>query len=292
MTTTLSVWWQAFRPKTLTAAVAPVLMGTAMAYGDGLAHWPSAAVCLLAAVMIQIGTNLANDYFDCRKGADTADRLGPTRVTQAGLIRPEAVRGAFVGAFALAGLACAWLVQRGGWPIALLGIVSILSGLFYTAGPRPLGYLGLGDLFVLVFFGPVAVGGTYYVQSLEINAAVIWAGFGPGLIATAILAVNNLRDRCTDQRCGKKTLAVRFGAEFTRYEYMTALFLAALLPVAVYGFIDDHRGILATPVVLLPAMPVLKTVLTTDGPALNTALADTGRLLLIYSVVFSMGWIV
>ena len=187
-------WIMAFRPKTLSASIAPVFIGTAMAFGDGIQHFPTAIVCLFAALAIQIGTNIANDYYDFKKGADTKERIGPARVTQTGLIPPTTVKRAFIIAFSIAALLSIWLIARGGWPIALIGICAIASGIFYTAGPRPLGYMGLGDLFVLIFFGPVAVAGTYYVQSLEINMAVIFAGFAPGFISVAILTINNLRD--------------------------------------------------------------------------------------------------
>ncbi|MBI4308915.1 MAG: 1,4-dihydroxy-2-naphthoate octaprenyltransferase, partial [Candidatus Omnitrophica bacterium] len=182
-------WLLAIRPKTLPAAIAPVAIGTAMAFGDGVAHWPSAFAALFAALMIQIATNLINDYCDFKKGADTKDRLGPVRVTQAGLIKPKIVLFAAVAAFLLSALACAYLIGRAGWVILFIGIASILSGIFYTAGPRPLGYLGLGEVFVFIFFGPVAVGGIYFVQSLDLNWAVIMAGLGPGFLSTAILAV-------------------------------------------------------------------------------------------------------
>ena len=178
----IKTWIMAFRPKTLSASIAPVFIGTAMAFGDGIHHFPTAFVCLFAALAIQIGTNIANDYYDFKKGADTSERIGPMRVTQAGLIKPSTVKLAFISSFAIAALASIWLIYRGGWPIATIVILSIISGIFYTAGPRPLGYMGLGDLFVLIFFGPVAVGGTYYAQSLEINAAVILAGLAPGLM--------------------------------------------------------------------------------------------------------------
>ncbi|MCA9403113.1 MAG: 1,4-dihydroxy-2-naphthoate polyprenyltransferase [Candidatus Omnitrophica bacterium] len=290
--TAIKNWMLACRPKTLPAAVAPVVIGTAMAFGDGLWHWPTALVCLLTAVTIQIGTNLANDYYDFKKGTDTAERVGPVRVTQAGLIKPETVRNAFAGVFAVTMLGFLILVQRGGWPIGLLGVVCILSGIFYTAGPKPLGYLGLGDLFVLVFFGPVAVGGTYLVQTYELNYAVLLAGLGPGLISVAILAVNNYRDIDGDRRSGKKTLAVRFGRTFGQYEYAVSLMLAALLPVLIYMLIHDHVAILVCSVISVLALPGIRTVFgSTDGARLNATLAFTGKILLIYSALFSVGWI-
>jgi 1,4-dihydroxy-2-naphthoate octaprenyltransferase len=288
----LKIWLLAFRPKTLSASVAPVFIGTAMAFGDGIQHLPTACVCLFAALAIQIGTNIANDYYDFKKGADSPERIGPTRVTQAGLVKPSTMRLAFLGAFSIAALSSIWLIYRGGWPIALIGVLSILSGIFYTAGPRPLGYMGLGDLLVLIFFGPVAVGGTYYVQSLEINMAVILAGFAPGFISVAILTINNLRDMGSDKKSGKRTLAVRFGRSFTISEYLFSIIAASVIPVIIYLFIEDHRFILTCSILTFIAIPIIKTVCEkTDGPSLNNALAQTGKLLMIYSVLFSLGWV-
>ncbi|MBP9854676.1 MAG: 1,4-dihydroxy-2-naphthoate polyprenyltransferase [Candidatus Omnitrophica bacterium] len=288
----LKNWIMAFRPKTLTASVAPVLIGTSMAYGDGLWHAPTAALCLVAALLIQIGTNLANDYFDFKKGTDAADRIGPVRVTQAGLIQPQVVKWSFIISFILALFCSVILVQRGGSSIGILAIICVLSGFFYTAGPRPLGYLGLGDIFVFIFFGPVAVGGTYYLQTFELNYAVIMAGFGPGLISMAILAVNNYRDIDSDRRSGKKTLAVRFGRSFAQYEYAASILLAAIVPVMIYLLILDHQSILYATTVGLLALPGIKAVFSSiDGPILNKTLGYTGLILLIYSILFSIGWI-
>ncbi|HBR14035.1 MAG TPA: 1,4-dihydroxy-2-naphthoate polyprenyltransferase [Candidatus Omnitrophica bacterium] len=282
----------AIRPKTLMAALSPVMIGTAMAFGDGVSHFPTAFLCLAGALLIQIGTNLANDYFDFKKGADTHERLGPTRVTQAGLISPGIIKWAFILTFALAALISTRLIERGGWPILVIGVLSIVSGILYTAGPWALGYMGLGDLFVLIFFGPVAVAGTYYVQSHEINNAVILAGLAPGLISVGILTINNLRDKDSDQSSGKKTLAVRFGKSFAQMEYLIAILTAAVIPVFIYIYIEDHIWILACVIISLLAVPAFKTVLTkSDGPSLNLALAFTGELLFIYSLLFSLGWV-
>lgn len=288
----LKIWLLAIRLKTLPAGIAPVLMGTIMAFGDGIGHVPTALVCFLTALLLQIGTNLANDYYDFKKGADTIDRVGPTRVTQAGLISPGQVKAAFIGVFALAALASVCLVTRGGWPIAVLASLAILSGIFYTAGKYPLGYLGLGDILVFIFFGPVAVAGTYYVQSLELNSAIIFAGVAPGLFSVAILTVNNLRDIDSDRKSGKNTLAVRFGRGFALSEYLFCVLGACVVPVFIYMFIEDHLLILVSSAISLAAIPTFKTVLTrTDGVALNAALASTARLLLIYSVLFAAGWL-
>jgi 1,4-dihydroxy-2-naphthoate octaprenyltransferase len=246
----------------------------------------------MAALLIQIGTNLANDYFDFKKGADTEQRLGPTRVTQAGLVKPGEIKSAIFLVFGLAVLCCIGLIIRGGWPIAVLAVLSILSGIFYTAGPRPLGYLGLGEIFVFIFFGLVAVGGTYYVQSFEINPAVILAGAGPGFLSSAILAVNNLRDIETDRASGKRTLAVRFGKGFAQMEYTSLIALASLMPVGIYFLTLDNTLTLAAAGILLPALPAIHAVYTyTDGRKLNNILAYTGLLLLLYSAWFAIGWV-
>ncbi|MFA5260213.1 MAG: 1,4-dihydroxy-2-naphthoate polyprenyltransferase [Candidatus Omnitrophota bacterium] len=285
------IWFLAIRPKTLPAGAAPVVLGTAMALSDGVPHWPSAWLALLGALCLQIGTNLANDYFDFIKGADTEDRLGPLRVTQAGLVDPRTMMFAVALAFGLAALASAGLILRAGWPVAVIAVTAILSGLFYTAGPYPLGYLGLGEVFVFVFFGPVAVMGTYYVQSFEMHTGVFFAGMAAGCFSSAILAVNNLRDIETDRRSGKKTLAVRFGRSFARKEYFTFIFTGSFLPVLLYMIIEDHRWILLCPLVCLVSLPCLEAVFTrTDGPALNKALVQTGLLLLVFTFLFSIGW--
>lgn len=285
-------WLLAIRPKTLPASISPVLIGTAMAIGDGIHHLPTAFLCFLGALLIQIGTNLANDYFDFKKGVDTSARTGPVRVTQAGLIKPWQMIIAILITFSLSALIAYVLYLRGGWPIAVIGVLGILCGIFYTAGPKPLSALGLGDVFVLIFFGPVAVAGTYYVQSFEINFAVILAGFAPGLISTAILTVNNLRDQETDQKAGKKTLAVRFGYAFAQMEFFYCVLGASLIPILIYALIEDHLAILFSSVIGLLAGPLFKNIFNpVDANSLNAVLHSTGKLLLIYSVLFSLGWI-
>jgi len=281
----------AARPKTLAASIAPVLVGSAMAAGDGVHHIPTAILCFLGALCIQIATNLANDYYDFVHGADTAERLGPTRVTQAGLVKPIFVQIGFIAFFTLALLVSIPLINRGGTPIIIIAIASVLSGIFYTAGPRPLGYMGLGDLFVLIFFGPVAVGGTYYVQSLEINSAVILTGFSVGLLSVAILCVNNLRDMESDRKTNKRTLAVRFGKSFAQIEYTTCLITAFLIPVLIYYLIDDHKPILICVTMLFCAIPLIVSIFKNEGAGLNPLLAQTGMLLLLYALLFSITWI-
>lgn len=285
-------WILAARPKTLWASIAPVVVGTALAYGDGAHHWPSALIALACAVLIQIGTNFANDYFDYEKGADTEERMGPLRVTQSGMVPPTTMKWATAVIFFFACVGGAILTWRGGWPIAVVGLLCILSGLLYTGGPYPLGYLGLGDLFVLIFFGPVAVGGTYYVQALQLNTTVLVAGMGPGLLITAILTVNNLRDIEVDRKAGKRTLAVRFGKTFTRWEYAFLVLVGISIPPFLYLRSGQHLSSLLSLLVVLPAISTFRGVFGhAEGPSLNPVLANTARMSLLYSVLFSVGWL-
>ena len=285
------IWFDAIRPKTLSAAFAPVLIGTAMAHAADALHWGAALCALGGALMIQIGTNFANDYFDFVKGADTDERLGPTRATAAGLISPENMRLAFIVSFLCVLPLGGFLLYRAGWPLLIVGLVSIASGILYTGGPAPLGYLGLGDLFVLVFFGPVAVGGTFYVQALTLPWEVVFAGLGPGLLSTAILVVNNLRDVNTDRKAGKGTLAVRLGTRFTRLEFATTIIGAAAVPAVLMVWMGAHTYALAASAILLPGAVLIRGVWKTEGAALNPYLGATGKLLMLYSVLFSIGWL-
>jgi 1,4-dihydroxy-2-naphthoate octaprenyltransferase len=287
------VWVEAARPKTLPAGCAPVLIGSVMALEARGFHLGAALCALLGALLIQIGTNYANDYFDFVKGTDTEKRIGPTRATAAGLVPPKAMLFATVLVFGLVFLPGAYLIQRGGIPILVIGVVSIACGILYTGGPWPLGYLGLGDLFVLVFFGPVAVAGTYYVQTQSFAWAPVFAGLGPGLFSTAILTVNNLRDIEGDRASGKKTLAVRFGRAFPRFEYVICLVGACLgVPLLLHLGTGAHRPVLVSVAALILGLPLMLTACTrTDGPTLNALLARTGKLLLLFSLLFSVGWI-
>ncbi len=288
------LWLMAIRPKTLWAGATPVLIGSALAADAGSFHALSALAALLGALLIQIGTNLANDYSDYFKGADTDERLGPVRVTQGGLIRPQVMKGAIIVTFGLAFLPGAYIIFRGGPVFLLIGLLSILSGVLYTSGPYPLGYLGLGELFVLVFFGPVATAGTYYVQTLSLAPYAVLAGLAPGLFSVAILIVNNLRDMEGDKRAGKKTLAVRLGPAFAKGEYLAALVLAGLgIPLLLCLLTGGHYYSLAGSLALFAAIPSARTVLfSADGPALNRALANTSKALLLFSVLFSIGWLI
>jgi len=288
----INIWIQAARPKTLWAGIAPVIIGSALAHGDGKFHLLSAIAATLASLLIQIATNLSNDYYDHIHGADTKERLGPTRVTQAGLVKPEIVRLAFIITFSLAFIIGLYLIWRGGLPILIIGILSIILGILYTGGPFPLGYHGLGDIVVLIFFGPIAVGGTYYVQTLEMTPIVLIAGLSPGLLSMALLTVNNLRDINTDRKAGKITLAVRFGEFFTKMEYLVSVTIACLIPAILFIIRDDHPYAAATTLVFIPAIPSIHKIFVKQiGSELNIILANTGKLLLLYSLIFSVGWI-
>lgn len=285
----LKVWLQATRPKTITAALVPVMVGTALAYRHGVARPLPALAALAGAMLIQVGTNLTNDYYDFKKGADTSERVGPQRVTQAGLVSPARVLGAALLSFGLAvavGLYLAWV---GGWPIVAIGVASVLSGYAYTGGPYPLGYNGLGDLFVMVFFGFVAVCGTYYVQALSVPAVSALVAVPVGALGTALIVVNNLRDADTDARVGKRTLAVRWGKGFAKVEYAALLVVAFAAPALLWAQRDAGPWIFL-PLFALPlAVGPLKTVLTAEGATLNGALHGTARLQLIFGLLFSLG---
>ncbi|MCB0195601.1 MAG: 1,4-dihydroxy-2-naphthoate polyprenyltransferase [Anaerolineae bacterium] len=287
----LQIWLLASRPKTLPAAAAPVLVGTAVAIGEHAFRLGPALAALLGALLIQIGTNFANDVFDFKKGADTTQRLGPMRVTQAGLLSPEQVMSGMWLTFGLATIIGLYLVFVGGWPIVVIGLLSIISGIAYTGGPFPLGYNGLGDLFVFIFFGLVAVCGTYYVQAGTVSPASVWAAVPVGLLATAILVVNNLRDIDTDRVAGKKTLAVRFGEQATQIEYFLLLGLSYIIPPLMWLLGLAPIGVLLTWLSVPMIKPLHHLIMHEKGRPLNMALAGTARLELVYSVLLSLGFV-
>ncbi len=285
------IWLLAARPKTLPAAIAPVLIGIVMAHESGGFDLWAAVAALLGAVLIQVGTNFANDYFDFKSGADEGNRLGPMRVTQAGLVSPTAMKTATTMVFLLAVLCGTYLVWRAGWPIVIVGSLAVLFGLMYTGGPYPLGYNGLGEIFVLVFFGPVAVAGTYYVQTLSFSEPAVMAGLAPGLLSVAILSVNNLRDIDGDRMAGKRTLAARFGRRFARIEYALAVIVASVIPVLMYLRYHDHQWAMLTVLVIPLALPSIAKMFFSSGRDINPVLAATGQLLLTYSLLFAIGWL-
>lgn len=287
---TAAVFFEAARPRTLPAGAAPVVLGIALAAADGGLHVVAAACAVIAALAIQIGTNYANDYFDFKNGADTDARVGPRRATQAGLVSPSTMRAAFVVAFAIAVAFGSYLVWRGGWPIVVVGVLSVICGILYTGGPKPLGYLGLGDVLVLLFFGPIAVAGTVYVQTLKLSWPAVLVGLSPGLLSTAILVVNNLRDRHTDIGANKKTLAVRLGPTAARIEYTLCVAGGLLVPIVVGAWLG-HTTALLVLIAVPMAVSTTRAVWQTDGPALNPLLGRTAKLLLLTTVLTVLGWL-
>ena len=283
----LAPWLAAARPRTLPAAVVPVVVGLALAARSGDVHVPVALATLVAALLIQIGTNLANDYYDFVAGADTHERLGPQRITQAGLAAPATVRAAAFGVLGAAALVGVYLVVVGGWPIVLIGVASLLAAVAYTGGPFPLAYHGLGDVFVFVFFGLVAVSGTVWLQTHALDATTLVASLPVACLATAILVVNNLRDRVTDARAGKRTLAVRLGDAATRAEWL-ALVAAPYVVVAVLALSCGAAVLLPLATVPL-AVREARVLSGRTGAALNASLAGTARLHLLFGVLFAAG---
>ncbi|MET0795281.1 MAG: 1,4-dihydroxy-2-naphthoate polyprenyltransferase [Polyangiaceae bacterium] len=285
----LGAWILASRPKTLSAAAVPVLVGTACASARGEVKWGPALAALFGALFLQIGANFANDVFDFEKGADTAERLGPTRAVQAGLISARGMRRGMVVVFALALLLGLYLTSVAGPVILVIGLCSIASAIAYTGGPYPLGYHGLGDVFVFVFFGLVAVCGTAFVEIGRVPALSVVCALPVGALATAILVVNNLRDRVTDQGAGKRTLAVRFGRGFALGQYRALIAVSYLTPLALLAARAAGPEVLL-PILSLPlALKTQRAVASTEGRALNPLLAATAKLLLIFGVLFALG---
>jgi 1,4-dihydroxy-2-naphthoate octaprenyltransferase len=282
-------WGLAIRSRTLPAAAAGVLMGGALAWRDGFFRLDATLACLFAALLLQIGSNLANDVFDFERGTDTPERLGPTRVTQAGLLTSSQVKFGMAVVFVLSALMGLYLIWLGGWVILAIGIAAIISAIAYTGGPFPLGYYGLGDVFVFIFFGLASVAGTYYVQAGDVSSAAWWMTLPPGLIITAILVVNNLRDLENDRKAGKHTLAVMFGEQFAKAEYLTCIFAAYLiLPVAAWFGLIPWLSLMAWASFPI-AFRATRTVFTQKGRPLNAALAGTGQAAFMFSLLFWVG---
>jgi 1,4-dihydroxy-2-naphthoate octaprenyltransferase len=279
----------ASRPRTLTAAAAPVLLGTGLAIGSAEFRFVPALSALLGALLIQIGTNLANDYYDHLRGGDAEDRVGPVRVTQAGILPPKTVRN---GAFLVLGLALllgTYLVWVGGTPILVIGLVSLVSAVAYTGGPFPLAYHGLGDVFVFVFFGLVAVGGTVWVQALSYRPEVFLAGVGMGALATAILVVNNLRDLETDGRAGKRTLAVRLGYQGTKLEFGALVMVGLAVPIIGIAWFEwppwTLVALAVTPFLAKPFRTVMTYSPNADPRLLFSPLSRTAQAAGLYGLL-------
>ena len=282
-------WIMASRPKTLWAAIAPVVVGSAIA-GRGGYFQPAVTLAILgAAILIQIGANLANDVFDFLRGADTAERLGPARVTEQGLLKPEQVKRGMYLVFALAigiGLYLAWI---GGWPIVVIGLVSITAAVTYTGGPWPFGYHGLGDLMVFIFFGIIAVAGTVYLHAGTFLFSSLWGAVPMGALATTILVVNNVRDIETDARAGKRTLAVRLGRRGSEVEYVGLIILAYVTPILFWLQANASYALLL-PLLSLPlAWRNYRVLALHSGRSLNQTLAKTAQLQALFGGLFAAG---
>lgn len=287
------VWVQAARPWTLGVAVSPVLMGTVIAHTDSGIQWLAAAAALLGGIFIQIGTNLANDYFDFKKGADTESRIGPQRVTQSGLIAPETVRNGFIASFGLAFLLGIYLVYLGGWPIVIIGLLSLLFGVIYTGGPFPLAYYGLAELPAFIFFGPIACATTTYVQTHTWSTEALVAGTSAGFFSVALLAINNLRDHEDDRKVGKRTLIAMLGRRFGVMEYSLSIKLATLLPLVYYLLSPMHTLVPITALTSLMALHAVRTTANYKKPEeLYAVLKMTSKLQIIFTVLFMITWII
>lgn len=289
-TSNLKIWVEAARPKTLAAAFVPVLVGATIAYQHELINWPATTVALICAFLIQIGTNFANDYFDFVKGADTEERIGFERATAKGLISPKTMLNATIICMALAFVFGLYLVWVGGTVVLIIGLLSLLFGVLYTGGPFPLGYNGLGDLFVFIFFGIVAVMTTYYVNALSWSVDTFWASLAVGALCTNILVVNNLRDVEQDKIAGKKTLGVLFGETMLKVEYTLMLLLAFAIPPHFY-FQLDYEVWIFLPFLILPiALLHTKTIWTeTEKRNLNQQLEKTAKFMTLFGLLFSIG---
>lgn len=285
-----SAWLLAARPRTLALAIGPIAVGTAVAAIERGARVIPALAALLGAVLLQLGSNFANDVYDFENGVDTDDRVGPARATQLGLLSPEQMHRGMWLVFGGATLVGFYLVAVAGWPIIAIGMASILVAVAYTGGPWPLGYHGLGDPMVFLFFGIIAVMGATYVQTLEASMLAFVASIPVGALATATLVVNNVRDRETDERSGKRTLAVRLGDRGGRLEYLALVALAYGVPFLCY-FVFERSAWIFLPLVTLPlAYPLLNQVLAdSDGPTMNEALGSTARLGMIFALLFALG---
>jgi 1,4-dihydroxy-2-naphthoate octaprenyltransferase len=277
------------RPRTLPAAVAPVVLGSALAWHDGHFSAGASVLCLAFALLVQVGTNFANDYYDYVKGADTAARVGPRRAVAAGLVTPATMRRAMGLVFVTAFVVGLGLLPWGGWPLLVVGVASIVCGAAYTGGPWPLGYLGLGDLFVFLFFGLVAVCTTYFVQMGAVTTEAALAAAAIGVLAANILVVNNYRDVETDAAAGKRTLAVRFGRGFARVQFVVSLLIAFVVPLAFVG--RGYRSWILLPLALAPMgwSHVRRLQKSTTPAELIALLGDTGKLLAFYALLFAAG---
>lgn len=286
----IKLWTYAARPKTLFVGIAPIIIGTAMALP--VFDLPTFLWILFGTLAIQIGTNYCNDYFDFLKGADTIHRKGPKKLLQQKLLTPKSMKIAFISCFICAALCSYILAQRGGIMLLAVGAICIIFSILYTSPPFPLAYLGLGDLFVLIFYGPVATLFCYYLQTLHFSYTVLIASLAPGLLGVSILTINNLRDYTEDKAAHKHTLVVRFGITYGKIHYLTSLVLCSLIPPALVLYTHAHLVSLIASLSLLLALPAIKTVFNyTDPNELNPVFIQTARIIPLYTFLFSLGWL-
>ena len=283
------IWIMAARPKTLPAAAASVILGSSLAIRDSNFSLFPALAALCISILLQIGANFANDLFDYQRGADTKQRLGPLRVTQAGLLTPRQIKIGIFIVFALSIVLGSYLAWVAGWIVIIIGLSAILAALAYTGGPFPFGYHSLGDFFVFIYFGFAAVCGTYYVQTHTISMPTVWAGLAMGGLITNILVVNNLRDIETDRFAGKVTLAVRLGVGGTRLQYIIWLIIAYIIPILLLFIDKSYSGSFFSWLSIPFAIRITQELFKFTGRSLNQTLADTARLALIYAILFSFG---
>jgi len=288
-TNRLKVWVLASRPKTLPAAVAPVIVGTAIALNADKLNIIAALIALICSLLIQIGTNFVNDLYDFLKGTDDENRVGPTRALAAGWISTNQMKLAIYFTFGITFLLGLYLVYLAGWVVLLIGVFSMLAGYSYTAGPYPLAYNGLGDVFVFIFFGIVATVGTYFVQALEFSTFALLASIPVGLLITNILVVNNYRDAEEDKKKDKHTLAVIFGKSFAYYQYLFSLILSYLIPILLF-VVYETSVFMILPLLTLPLAIKLQLELNKySGKRLNKTLEFTAKLSVLFSFLFSLG---
>lgn len=284
----IQVWAQAVRPKTLIIGISPALIGITLSISQGFFNFQVFLFTLLTGMSIQIGTNLANDYFDFVKGADTQERKGFLRVTQAGLVTPQVMKRAIFALFSIAFLCGCYLIWQGGMMIALTLAAYITLSILYTAGPFPLAYLGLGDILVLLLYGPGAVLITYYLQTGSLSQEALIAGISPGAFAMAILSINNVRDYEEDRKAQKKTLVVRLGRTFGKCQFIASILLA-LIPVCFFYRIHPFSTLVL--LILLPALPLFQAMIRNQNPhLLNHLFGKTGQLLWLFTLLFCIGW--
>lgn len=288
----LDTWILASRPKTLPAAFVPVFIGTSIVSFETKVNLLATIVALICAFLIQIGTNFVNDLYDYLSGADTEKRKGPLRVLASGLITVNEMKTAVILVFSVTFLLGLYLVYISTWLTLLIGLLSIFAGIAYTAGPYPLAYNGLGDVFVFLFFGIVGTVGTYYVQVVEFSPLAFWASIPVGALITNILVVNNYRDIEEDREAGKNTLAVKMGKRFTRYQYLIFMVISYLILFVVYY--TYHKSLfIFLPLLSLPlAIKLIKMIFKYDGEALNKTLELTAKLSALYGVLFAAGLLI